>query len=109
MYRGCVDFAHLYTMHKPALLCHLRQGRARCVARVLGATDRTIGVICVQRIVFHGFHAANRYPRHVRRICFKGPESQLLARPFRRGRMVQRSARADARTLLADDERSTAA
>ena len=40
-----------------------------------GATDRTTGVICDQRIALNGFYVSKDYPEHLRRVKFKDPES----------------------------------
>ena len=76
MDRGYLDFARLYALHQAGAFFVTRaksqHGRA---ARVLGATDRSTGVICDQRVVLNGYYSAKNYPEHLRRIRFKDPES----------------------------------
>ena len=39
------------------------------------AVDRTVGLICDQRVMLNGFYSASNYPEHLRRIRLKDPES----------------------------------
>jgi Domain of unknown function (DUF4372)/Transposase DDE domain len=76
MDRGYVDFERLYAMHQAGafFVTRAKAGMdARCVYSHLA--DRTLGVICDQRVMLNGFYSAKNYPEHLRRIRFKDPES----------------------------------
>ena len=57
MDRGYLDFARLFKLHQSGAFFVTRAKRGMNARRVYsGATDRTTGVICDQRIALNGFH-----------------------------------------------------
>ena len=76
MDRGYLDFARLFKLHQSGAFFVTRAKRGMNARRVYSAaTDRTIGVICDQRIALNGFYVSKDYPEHLRRVKFKDPES----------------------------------
>jgi hypothetical protein len=76
MDRGYVDFGRLYTLHQAGAFFVTRANSPMDARRVYSAaSDRTVGVICDQRVMLNGFYSAKKYPEHLRRIRFKDPES----------------------------------
>ena len=76
MDRGYLDFARLFKLHQSGAFFVTRAKRGMNARRVYsGATDRTTGVICDQRIALNGFYVSKDYPEHLRRVKFKDPES----------------------------------
>ena len=76
MDRGYVDFERLYGLHQAGAFFVTRAKSPMDARRVYSAaSDRTIGVICDQRVMLNGFYSAKKYPEHLRRIRFKDPES----------------------------------
>ena len=76
MDRGYVDFKRLYAMHQAGAFFVTRAKAGMDARRVYShAVDRTVGVICDQRVMLNGFYSASNYPEHLRRIRFKDPES----------------------------------
>ncbi|MHB1934954.1 MAG: IS4 family transposase [Acidobacteriaceae bacterium] len=76
MDRGYVDFKRLYAMHQAGAFFLTRAKAGMDARRVYShAADRTVGVICDQRVMLNGFYSASNYPEHLRRIRFKDPES----------------------------------
>ena len=74
--RGYVDFARLYTLHQAGAFFVTRANSPMDARRVYSATvDRTMGVICDQRVMLNGYYSAKKYPEHLRRIRFKDPET----------------------------------
>ncbi len=53
--------------------------------RMLGLTDRARGIVRDQTVALSGYYSGRRYPRHLRRIRFKDPQTQkTLAFPTKR-------------------------
>jgi Domain of unknown function (DUF4372)/Transposase DDE domain len=76
MDRGYLDFARLYTLHQAGAFFVTRAKSSIDARRVYSApVERTIGVICDQRVMLNGHYSAKNYPEHLRRIRFKDPES----------------------------------
>jgi transposase len=76
MDRGYVDFERLYAMHQAGAFFVTRAKASMDARRVYShLADRTLGVICDQRVMLNGFYSAKNYPEHLRRIRFKDPES----------------------------------
>ena len=76
MDRGYLDFARLFKLHQSGAFFVTRAKRGMNARRVYsGATDRTTGVICDQRIALNGFYVKKDYPEHLRRVRFKDPQS----------------------------------
>lgn len=76
MDRGYVDFERLYAMHQVGAFFVTRAKAGMDARRVYSApTQRTLGVICDQRVMLNGYYSAKNYPEHLRRIRFKDPES----------------------------------
>jgi transposase len=76
MDRGYVDFERLYAMHQAGAFFVTRAKAGMDARRVYShLADRTLGVICDQRVMLNGFYSAKNYPEHLRRIRFKDPES----------------------------------
>ena len=76
MDRGYVDFKRLYAMHQAGAFFLTRAKAGMDARRVYShAADRTVGVICDQRVMLNGFYSASNHPEHLRRIRFKDSES----------------------------------
>ena len=76
MDRGYVDFARLYVLHQAGAFFVTRAKAGMDARRVYsGATDRSTGVICDQRVMLGGHYSAKKYPEHLRRIRFTDPQS----------------------------------
>jgi hypothetical protein len=76
MDRGYVDFTRLYAMHQAGAFFVTRAKQGMDARRVYSSpTQRSIGVICDQRVMLNGFYSAKAYPEHLRRVRFKDPES----------------------------------
>lgn len=76
MDRGYVDFERLYALHQVGAFFVTRAKAGMAARRVYSfPSDRTLGVICDQRVLLNGFYSAKNYPEHLRRIRFKDPES----------------------------------
>ena len=76
MDRGYVDFTRLYAMHQAGAFFVIRAKQGMDARRVYSSpTQRSIGVICDQRVMLNGFYSAKAYPEHLRRVRFKDPES----------------------------------
>ena len=76
MDRGYLDFARLYRVHQAGSF-FVTRAKSNLKARRLYSlpTDRSIGIICDQRIVLNGYHTHRDYPQQLRRIRFKDPRS----------------------------------
>jgi len=76
MDRGYLDFRRLYAMHQAGAFFVTRAKHNMDARRVYShPADRTSGVICDQRVMLNGFHSAQKYPDHLRRIRFNDPET----------------------------------
>jgi len=76
MDRAYVDFERLYTLHQTGAFFVTRAKSPMDARRVYSArTERHTGVICDQRVMLNGYYSARKYPKHLRRIRFKDPES----------------------------------
>lgn len=77
MDRCYVDCARLYALHQAGAFFVTRAKSPMHARRVYSATTgRSTGVINDQQAMLNGGHcSAKKYPQHVRRIRFKGPES----------------------------------
>jgi len=76
MDRGYLDFERLYGMHQVGAFFVTRARRDMDARRVYSApSDRSLGVICDQRIMLNGTASAKRYPEHLRRIRYRDPET----------------------------------
>ena len=77
MDRGYLDFERLYGMHQVGAFFVTRARRDMDARRVYSApSDRSLGVICDQRIMLNGTASAKRYPEHLRRIRYRDPETE---------------------------------
>jgi hypothetical protein len=76
MDRGYVDFARLHALHQAGAFFVTRAKSSMDARRVYSAaTDRSTGIISDQQVMRNGHYSARKYPEHLRRIRFKGPES----------------------------------
>ena len=76
MDRGYVDFERKYALHQAGAFFVTRAKSPMDARRVYsGATERSTGVICDQRVMLNGYYSSRKYPEHLRRIRFKDPES----------------------------------
>ena len=76
MARGYVDFARRYVRHQAGAFFVTRATSTFNARRVYSAPcERDRGVICDQRVALNGFSATRDYPKHLRRIRFKDPDS----------------------------------
>ena len=74
MDRGYLDFARLYAMHRAGAFFVTRAKEGMDARRVYShPADRASGIICHQRVMLNGFHSAENYPDHLRRIRFHDP------------------------------------
>ena len=77
MDRGYLDFERLYGMHQVGAFFVARARRDMDARRVYSApSDRSLGMICDQRIMLNGTASAKRYPEHLRRIRYRDPETE---------------------------------
>ncbi len=76
MDRGYLDFKRLYALDQARGFFVTRAKRNLDARRVYSApVDRSTGLISDQTIALNGHYAAKRYPAHLRRIRFRGPET----------------------------------
>jgi transposase len=76
MDRGYVDFARLHALHLAGAFFVTRAKSNMNAHRVYSTpTDRTIGIICDQRIALDGFYTQQDYPAQLRRVRFNDPET----------------------------------
>ena len=76
MDRACLDFERLFTLHEAGAFFVTRTKSNADLRRVYSApSDRANGIICDQTVALSGFYSQKKYPRHLRRIRFKDPES----------------------------------
>ncbi len=76
MDRGYLDFKRLYALDQGRGFFVTRAKRNLDARRVYSApVDRSTGLISDQTIALNGHYAAKRYPAHLRRIRFRGPET----------------------------------
>jgi transposase len=76
MDRGYVDFARLHAMHLAGAFFVTRAKSNMKWHRVYSmSSDRTIGIICDQRIVLDGFYTQRDYSAQLRRVRLNDPET----------------------------------
>ena len=76
MDRAYVDFARLQVLHLAGAFFVTRAKSNMDAHRVYSAlADRAGGIICDQTISLDGNLTSRNYPGHLRRICFKDPET----------------------------------
>jgi hypothetical protein len=76
MDRGYVDFARLHALHLAGAFFVTRAKSNMKWHRVYSMpTDRTIGIICDQRIALDGFYTQQDYPAQLRRVRFNDPDT----------------------------------
>jgi hypothetical protein len=74
--RGYLDFARLYVLHQAQAFFVTRAKSNTKFQRVYSAAvDRSTGIICDQTIALTGVTSRKDYPKHLRRIRFKDPET----------------------------------
>ncbi len=71
-----LDFERLFALHEVGAFFIIRAKSNADLRRVYSApNDRTRGIVYDQTVALSGFYSRKRYPRHVRRIRFKDPQS----------------------------------
>ena len=76
MDRGYLDFSRLYALHQSGAFFVTRAKRGMDAHRVYSMpVDRSVGIICDQRIALDGFYISQDYPEQLRRVRFKDPET----------------------------------
>jgi IS4 transposase len=76
MDRGYVDFARLYALHQSGAFFVTRAKSNMDARRVYSSNaDKSIGVMCDQRVALNASKSAKDYPEHLRRVRFKDPET----------------------------------
>ncbi len=76
MDRGYLDFSRLFALHQAGAFFVTRAKHGMDAHRVYSMpADRSVGIICDQRIALDGFYISQDYPEQLRRIRFKDPES----------------------------------
>ena len=77
MDRGYLDFERLYALDQAGGFFVTRAKRNLDARRLYSATvDRSTGLISDQTIALNGFYAAKHYPGHLRRICYRDPQTR---------------------------------
>ena len=79
MDRAYLDFERLFALYEAGAFFVTRAKSNADLRRVYSApSDRAQGIICDQTVALSGFYSYSRkhYPHHLRRICFKDPESE---------------------------------
>jgi hypothetical protein len=76
MDRGYIAYARFYRLHQAGAF-FITRAKSHLDARRLysASTNRALGVICDQSIVFNGRYAAQDYPEQLRRIRYRDPTS----------------------------------
>lgn len=76
MDRGYLDFSRLFALHQAGAFFVTRAKHGMDAHRVYSMpSDRSVGVICDQRIALNGFYVSQNYPEQLRRIRYKDPKS----------------------------------
>ena len=76
MDRGYVDFERLFTLHQAGAFFVTRAKSNMDAKRLYSAaSDRETGIICDQTIALAGVQTSRHYPKRLRRIRFKDPET----------------------------------
>ena len=76
MDRGYLDFGRLFALHQAGAFFVTRAKHGMDAHRVYSMpVDRSVGIICDQRIALDGFYVSQVYPEQLRRIRFKDPET----------------------------------
>ena len=76
MDRAYLDFERLFALHEAGAFFVTRaKSNADLRLAYSAPNDRTRGIGCDQIVALSGFYSRKRYPRHVRRIRFKSPQS----------------------------------
>ena len=74
MDRGYLDFARLYAIHQAGAFFVTRARKNLSARRIYShPADRASGIVCDQRVLLNGVSIAQKYPEHLRRICFHDP------------------------------------
>ena len=77
MDRAYLDFERLFALQEAGAFFVTRAKSNADLRRVYSApSDRAQGIICDQMVALSGFYSRKRYPRHLRRIRFKDPDTQ---------------------------------
>ncbi len=77
MDRAYLDFERLFALHEAGAFFVTRAKSNADLRRVYSApNDQPRGIVCDQTVALSGFYSRKRYPRHLRRIRFKDPETQ---------------------------------
>ena len=76
MDRAYLDYERLFALDCAGAFFVTRAKANAALRRVYSApNDRPRGVVCDQTVALKGFYSRKRYPRHLRRIRFKDPQS----------------------------------
>src|SRR5271168_2668306 len=76
MDRGYIDYARLYVLHQAGAFFVTRAKSNLLAHRVYSApADRSTGVIADQTIALDGVATRHDYPAHLRRVCFRAPDT----------------------------------
>ncbi len=76
MDRGHIDYMRLYALHQAGAFFVIRGKETMDARRVYcSPTNRVSGVICDQRARLNGYYARKHYPKHLRCIRFRDPET----------------------------------
>jgi len=76
MERAYVDFGRLFTINQAGAFFVTRAKKPLKVKRISSqSVDKSIGLICDQEIVLTGFYSRKSYPRTMRRVGLKDPET----------------------------------
>ncbi len=77
MDRAYLDFGRLFGLQEAGALFVTRAKANTDLRRVYSApSNRELGIICDQTVALAGFYSRRRYPRYLRRIRFKDPDTQ---------------------------------
>ena len=77
MDRAYLDFERLFALQEAGAFFVTRAKSNANLRRVYSApNDRAQGIICDQTVAVSGHYSRKRYPRHLRRIRFKDPDTQ---------------------------------
>ena len=77
MDRAYLDFERLFALQEAGAFFVTRAKLNANLRRVYSApNDRAQGIICDQTVAVSGHYSRKRYPRHLRRIRFKDPDTQ---------------------------------
>ncbi len=77
MDRAYLDYGRLFALHRAGAFFVTRAKSNSDLRRVYSApSDRARGIVRDQTVALSGYYSGRRYPRHLRRIRFKDPQTQ---------------------------------